>query len=66
MDAGLLGGLIGVGVMVFFVCGMVLYEKRMLICHKVQETPLPVPPSQPILVRSPSQQFQMKQILILK
>jgi hypothetical protein len=74
MDAGLIGGLIGMGVMVCVVCTGVLYEKgsefvtrlkKKYQSYKQQRQPLLVVTS-PILLRSGLQQWKMRELLVLK
>lgn len=76
MDAGLLGGLIGIGAMVCIVCTGVVYEKggaymaklrERYHAYKCQQQPLlSVTKDNPILVRLPFKQFQMKELVQIK
>lgn len=76
MDAGLTGALIGVGVMACLALTVVLNEKgrqiiekcqRALTKYKQQNQPLlPVIKQNPILLRTHSKQFQMKELLVKK
>jgi hypothetical protein len=72
MDAGLLGGLIGVGVMVCGACLCVVFEKggdilktmrKKIARLTTQKQALPLATTNPLLVRVQSKQFQMKELL---
>ncbi len=73
MDPGGLGALIGISVMVFIVCVGVAREKgdeciaklkKKYQTYKQQKQPLlPVTQTNPVLLRTPSKQFQMKELL---
>ena len=73
MDPGGLGALIGVSVMVFAVCVGIAREKggdciaklkKKYTTYKQQKQPLlPVTQTNPVLLRTPSKQFQMKELL---
>jgi hypothetical protein len=71
MDPGGLGALIGVSVMVFIVCAGIAREKGDKWVAKLKQewktlcVHSPVINQNPILVRSTSKQFQMKEILPL-
>ena len=76
MDPGGLGALIGISVMVFIVCVGVAREKgdecmaklkKKYQTYKQQKQPLlPVTQTNPVLLRTPSKQFQMKELLTSK
>ena len=76
MDPGGLGALIGISVMVFIVCVGVAREKgdecmaklkKKYQIYKQQKQPLlPVTQTNPVLLRTPSKQFQMKELLVTK
>jgi hypothetical protein len=61
MDAGLTGGLIGIGVMVCVVITSVCHEK---IKKQVHIPLLPVSIANPVLVRSGSKQWKMKELAL--
>ncbi len=73
MDPGGLGALIGISVMVCIVCTAVAREKggefinklkKKYQIYKQQKQPLlPVTQTNPVLLRTPSKQFQMKELL---
>ncbi len=73
MDPGGLGALIGISVMVFIVCIGVAREKgdeciaklkKKYQTYKQQKQPLlPVTQTNPVLLRTSSKQFQMKELL---
>lgn len=76
MDPAGTGALIGIGIMAFVFC-TVLFREKTGACivtlkkkyqnYKHQQQPLlPVTKTNPILVRLPSKQFQMKELLPLK
>jgi hypothetical protein len=76
MDAGILGGIIGVATMICIVCTGGMYEKggeilnrikQRIQCYKQQKQPLlPVTKTNPVLLQTPSKQFQMKELLVIK
>jgi hypothetical protein len=76
MDAGLVGGLIGVGAMFCIVCTSVMYEKGGELIRKARTTfekykqqkqpLLVVTKENPVLLRTQSKQFQMKELLVRK
>ena len=76
MDPGGLGALIGISVMVFIVCVGVAREKgdecvaklkKKYLTYKQQKQPLlPVTQTNPVLLWTPSKQFQMKELLVKK
>ncbi len=73
MDPGGLGALIGISVMVCAVCVVFAREKgdefinklkKKYQIYKQQKQPLlPVTQTNPVLLRTPSKQFQMKELL---
>lgn len=73
MDPGGIGALIGIGIMVCVICTSILYEKtenikvrfkRFTASWNHEQKPLlPVSKTNPVLVKSLSKQFQMKDIL---
>lgn len=76
MDPGAIGALIGIGVMVCLACTTVLYEKGSSLMKKVkitfqnykqQNQPLlPVTKDNPVLLRSSSKQWKLRELVVLK
>jgi hypothetical protein len=76
MDAGLIGGLIGLGVMVCGVGTAVCYDKggkvlayfkRKYTAYRQSRQPLlPVRKTNPVLVRTSSNQWKMKELVAKK
>ena len=76
MDPGGLGALIGISVMIFVVCVSIAREKgdeciaklkKKYTSYKQQKQPLlPVTQTNPVLFRTPSKQFQMKELVVKK
>ncbi len=69
IDAGLLGGLIGVGTMGCITLSMCCYEKKEAFVtwwrkkRSLHQPLLPVTSSNPVLVRSGSKQWKMSELL---
>jgi len=76
MDAGLIGGLIGLGVMVCGVGTAVCYDKggkvlaslkkRLATYQQTRQPLLPVTKPNPVLVRTSSKQWKMKELVATK
>lgn len=76
MDAGLIGGLIGVGVMVCIIgtatcyekgAAYVAYWKKRVASYRQHRQPLlPVVQENPVLVRTSSKQWKMKELVASK
>jgi hypothetical protein len=72
LDAGAIGGLIGVGVMACVVLSACLYDKKekfqqYWVKRRVLHQPLlPVIVTNPVLVRSGSKQWKLKELVVLK
>jgi hypothetical protein len=75
MDAGALGGVIGIGVMVCGIISYSCYDKRNIVIKRwnrffsrehYHQSLLPVLVTNPRVVRSDSKKFQMREIVLRK
>ena len=69
MDPAVSGALIGIGILVCGASASVAYKKARQLVNTLKQqrqTLLPVVKENPVLVRLPSKQFQMKQLLSYK